>query len=66
MAASIITSDKVCVGFCDRILSPAQALDKAVVAAYVQKLPSGKPSGVLLGDQALLLKLDAVARRFGN
>ena len=50
----------------DEILSSVQAVDKAAVAAYVQKLLSGKPSGVLLGDQALLPKFDAVSRRFGN
>ena len=46
------------------ILSSVQALDKAAAAAHVQKLLSCKPSGVLLGDQALLPKFDAVTRRF--
>ena len=50
----------------DQVLSSVQALGKAAVAAYVQKVLSGKPSGALLGDQALLPKFDAVARRLGN
>ena len=48
------------------ILSSVQAVGKAAVVAYVQKLLSGKPSGVLLGDQALLPKFDAVTRRLGH
>ena len=50
----------------DQVLSSVQALGKAAVAAYGQKLLSAKPSGVLLGDQALLPKFDAAARRFSN
>jgi hypothetical protein len=41
-----------------------QAVDAAAIKAFAQKLVSGKPSGVLVGDQAVMPKFDTVASRF--
>lgn len=43
-----------------------QAIDAAAIKAFAQKLLSGKASGVLVGDQAVMPKFDTVSSRFGS
>lgn len=41
-----------------------QAIDVAAVKEFAQSLLASKPSGVLVGDQAVMPKFDQVSRRF--
>lgn len=41
-----------------------QGIDAAAIKAFAQKLLSGKPSGVLVGDQAVMPKFDTISSRF--
>ena len=47
-------------------LDVLQAIDAAAIKAFAQKLLSGKASGVLVGDQAVMPKFDTVSSRFGS
>eukprot|EP00892_Ulva_mutabilis_P005865 jgi/Ulvmu1/3650/UM017_0064.1 len=44
--------------------SQLDAIDVGAVKAFAQKLLSSKPSGVLVGDQAVMPKFDQISRRF--
>lgn len=61
-------SDAVCCGDAVPRLSMAwvvvQGMDVAAVKAFAEKLVSSKPSGVLVGDQAVMPKFDQISRRF--
>lgn len=41
-----------------------QAVDVAAVKKFAESLLSSKPSGVLVGDQAVMPKFDQISRRF--
>jgi hypothetical protein len=43
-----------------------QAIDTSAVQKFCSRLLSGKPSGVLIGDQTIMPKFDAVERRFNK
>jgi hypothetical protein len=43
-----------------------QAVDVQGVQKFVHKLLSGKPCGMLVGDQAVMPKFDVIARRYGK